>query len=195
MCSSDLNSPSFTLGTIRSHYETIGENLKDLVGPINGANNTRDLGNIIPYGENILQQSAPMTLAGYFMRSEEYNIFNSLEYNSREYEKFKAQLLDTATRNDYTNYTIPNMLTAIISDINIGKTENYPFYWSDMLPASSLYAQQSITVTPITTNVFDLSKIYDFTSSNYSGLLVYLNDKLLTINKEYTRSEEHTSEL
>ena len=179
------NSPSFTLGTVRSHYQTIGENLKNIVGPINGANNTRDLGNIIPYGENILQQSSPLTMAGYFMRSTEYNIFNALEYNSREYEKFKARFLDTATRNDYTNYSIADMLTAIVTDINIGKTENYPFYWSDMLPASSGYTQTVTTVTPITTNVFDLSTTYDFTSSNYKGLLVYLNNRLLTINSEY----------
>ena len=52
------NSPSFTLGTVRRHYDSIGENLKALVGQINGANNTRDLGNIIPYGDVILQQSS-----------------------------------------------------------------------------------------------------------------------------------------
>ena len=179
------NSATFTLGTIRSHYESIGENLKDISGPINGANNTRDLGNIIPYGTNILQQSSPLTLAGYFMRSVEYNIFNSLEYNSREYEKFKAQLLDTAVRNDYTNYTIPDMLTAIINDITTGRTNLNPFYWSDMLPASSVYTQSTYTYTSISTPVFDLSTTYDFTSSNYKGLLIYVNNELLTINYDY----------
>jgi hypothetical protein len=79
------NSQSFTLGTIRSHYQSICENVPGLIGAINGANNLRDLGNTIPYGLVILQQSAPLTLAGYFLRSEEYNIFNSLQYNSSEY--------------------------------------------------------------------------------------------------------------
>ena len=184
------NSSLFTLGTIRAHYETIGENLKGLTGKINGANNIRDLGNIIPYGENILQQSAPMTMAGYFMRSAEFNIFNSLEFNSREYEKFKAQLLDTATRNDYTNYTIPNMLTAVLNDINTGRTEYYPFYWSDMLPASSVFTQSTVTITPISTDTVDLSTTYDFTSSNYKGLLIYLNDRLLTIDADYVVSTD-----
>lgn len=184
------NSKTFTLGTVRSHYESIGENLKGLVGKINGANNSRDLGNIIPYGENILQQSSPMTMAGYFMRSQEYNIFSSLEYNSREYEKFKAQLLDTVTRNDYTNLTIPEMLTAAFNDINAGKIETSPFYWSDMLPASSIYTQNIVKITPISTNVFDLSTTYNFTNSNYKGLLVYLNNVLLTIDKDYTVSSD-----
>lgn len=184
------NSPTFTLGTVRSHYQTIGENLKALVGPINGANNTRDLGNLIPYGENILQQSAPMTLAGYFMRSADFNVFNSIEYNSRQYENFKVQMLATAVRNDYTNYSIPDMLTSIISDINTGKTQVSPFYWSDMLPASPTFFTTTTTITPISTNVFDLSTTYDFTSSNYKSLLVYINDTLLTISKDYTVSTD-----
>jgi len=180
------NSETFTLGTIRAHYETIGENLKDIVGPVNGANNTRDLGNIGRYGENILQQSSPMTLAGYFMRSPQYNIFNALNFNSREYEKFKAQMLDTAVRNDYTNYNIPDMLTAVINDMIAGRTELNPFYWSDMLPASSVFTQTTTTYTPISTPVFDLSTTYDFTSSNYQSVLVYVNNVLLTVGYDYT---------
>ncbi|CAB4138032.1 hypothetical protein UFOVP328_225 [uncultured Caudovirales phage] len=180
------NSSTFTLGTVRSHYETIGENLKDISGPINGANNTRDLGNIGRYGTNILQQSSPLTMAGYFMRSTDYNIFSALEYNSREYEKFKAQLMDTVVRNDYTNYTIPDMLTAAISDITTGRTNVNPFYWTDMLPASSVYTELTTTITPISTNEFDLTTTYDFNSSNYQSVLVYVNDVLLTYGYDYT---------
>jgi hypothetical protein len=33
------NSPSFTLGTIRTHYDTIGQNLVNLTVAVNGANN------------------------------------------------------------------------------------------------------------------------------------------------------------
>jgi hypothetical protein len=127
-----------------------------------------------------------MTLAGYFMRSEQYNIFNSLNFNSREYEKFKAQLLDTAVRNDYTNYNIPDMLTAVISDITTGRTQFNPFYWSDMLPASSVFTQTTTTYTPISTPVFDLSTTYDFSSSNYQSVLVYVNNVLLTVGYDYT---------
>ena len=41
------------------------------------------------------------------------------------------------------------------------------------------------TVTPITTQVFDTTQIYNYTSANYLGLLVYINDVLLTRDKEY----------
>ena len=182
------NSDSFTLGTIRTHYDTIAQNLVNLTGAINGANNSRDLGNIVPYGLNILQQSSPMTLAGYFLRKPDYNIFASLAYNSREYEKFKAQFLNTAVQGDYVNLTVPEILNAVFVEINAGRTSSNPFYWSDMLPTGTVYTKLQTTVTPITGQVFDLTQVYNYTSANYQALLVYLNDRLLTRNVEYTVS-------
>jgi len=182
----NANSESFTLGTIRTHYETIAENLLTFNGKINGANNTRDLGNIIPYGLNILQQSSPMTLAGYFLRKQEYPIFQSLTYNSREYEKFKAQFLNTAISNDYEGLSIAEIVTSVIGEITLGRIETNPFYWSDMLPASTVYTQTATTIGPIGINVFDTIQVYNFTSANYLGLLVYLNDVLLTRGYDYT---------
>jgi hypothetical protein len=179
------NSDYFTLGTIRTHYDTIAQNLVNLTGAVNGANNSRDLGNIVPYGLNILQQSSPITLAGYFLRKPEYDIFASLAYNSREYEKFKAQFLNTAVQGDYANLTIPEILNAVFTEINTGRTSSNPFYWSDMLPTGTVYTQLQTTVTPITGRVFDLTQIYNYTSANYQALLVYVNDRLLTRNVEY----------
>jgi hypothetical protein len=184
------NSASFTLGTIRTHYDSIAQNLVNLTGKINGANNTRDLGNIVPYGLIILQQSSPMTLAGYFLRKPEYDIFGSLEYNSRQYEKFKAQFLNQAVTGDYVNFTIPEILDAVFSEINTGRTSSSPFYWSDMLPTGTVYTQLQTTVTLITGKVFDLTQVYNYTSANYQGLLVYVNDRLLTRNIEYIVSTD-----
>jgi len=187
------NADNLTLGTIRSHYDTIGQNLVGLTGKINGANNSRDLGNIIPFGLNILQQSSPMTLAGYFLRSPNYNIFASLEYNSREYEKYKAQLLNTAISNDYVNMTVPEILTAVITDLIAGRTSSNPFYWSDMLPGGNVYTESTTVVGPITGNTFDTTQVYNYTSANYLGLLVYINDRLLTRDIEYVVSTDSST--
>jgi hypothetical protein len=180
------NSPEFTLGTIRTHYQSICENLLTLQGPVNGANNTRDLGNIIPYGLTILQQSAPMTLAGYFMRSTDFNIFASLQYNSREYIKFKARMLDSVLSQNIGFNTIASVLDTALENVSLGKLDTQPFYWSDMLPAGITFASNTYTVSFITTNVFDTVQIYDFNSANYLGLLVYLNNELLIRGVDYT---------
>ena len=181
----NANSDSFTLGTIRQHYETICENLTTLSGPINGANNTRDLGNIIPYGQIILQQSAPLTMAGYFMRSEQYNIFGALEYNSREYQKFKNQMLDAVTKQTINFQTTAQVLDTVIAEVTTGRTSQNPFYWSDMLPATSLYTTTNYTINPISRDVFDTVQVYNYTSANYLGMNVYLNNQILTRDKDY----------
>ena len=186
----NVNSPYFTVGTARTHYASICENLLDLKGPINGNNNTRDLGNIVPYGTTIIQNSAPMTLAGYFMRSTQYNIFNAISYNSREYEQYKAQLLNAAVTTDYNNYTIPEMLTAIVTQLIAGRTNINPFYWSDMLPGSKTYTTITSTWTAISTPTFNLNQTYNLTSSNYQGILVYVNDVILQLGYDYTVSQD-----
>ena len=179
------NSPEFTLGTIRTHYQSICENLLTLSGPVNGANNTRDLGNIVPYGLVILQQSSPLTLAGYFMRSPDYNIFASLQYNSREYIKFKAQMLDSVLSQNIGFNSIASVLDTALENITLGKLDTQPFYWSDMLPAGITYASNTYTVSFITTQVFDTVQVYNYTSANYLGLLVYLNEQLLIRGVDY----------
>jgi hypothetical protein len=182
----NVNSKTFTLGTVRTHYETIGENLINISGPIIGANNTRDLGNLVPYGLQILQQSAPITLAGYFLRNPQYNIFSSIEYNNKEYIKFKSQLMDTVVRNEYDDMTTAEILDSAMAEITQGRTDINPFYWSDMLPSGSVYTSTMYTVTPISTTTFSTIQTYDFISANYKGLLVYLNNILLERDFEYT---------
>ena len=180
------NSPAFTLGTIRTHYESICENLLDLTGPINGSNNSRDLGNIVPYGLEILQQSSPLTLAGYFMRSTDYNIFASLQYNSREYIKFKAQMLDAVlAQNNIAFRTTADILNQALADITLGKVESQPFYWSDMIPQGVTTYSNTYTVGLTTRPTFDTVQVYNYTSANYLGLCVYINNVILTRDKDY----------
>jgi hypothetical protein len=181
----NANSPRFTLGTVRTHYQSICENLTTLSGPVNGANNTRDLGNIIPYGLVILQQSAPLTLAGYFMRSQEYNIFAALKYNSQEYLKYKAQLMDAVLQQNISFKTTGQILDTAIQDVTLGKVESQPFYWSDMLPSGIPTYSNSYTVGFTTSPVFDTVQIYNYESSNYLGLLVYKSGILLTRGTDY----------
>jgi len=182
----NANSPLFTLGTIRTHYESICQNLLTLSGKINGSNNTRDLGNIVPYGSIILQQSSPLTLAGYFMRSSSYNIFASLQYNSREYIKYKARMLDAVLTQENIAYkNTAEILDTAINDVTLGKVDTQPFYWSDMLPSGTTYASNTYTVGYTTLNTFDTVQIYNFTSANYLGLCVYLNEVLLERQQDY----------
>ncbi len=182
----NANSETFTLGSIRSHYETIGQNLTTLQGPIIGANNSRDLGNIVPYGLQILQQSAPLTLAGYFERSQQYNIFAAIEYNSREYIKFKSLLLETVIRNEYGDMSTADIIDSAVAEITKGRTDINPFYWSDMMPTGAVYTESINPITPITVPEFNTNQVYDYTSANYLGLSVYLTRSVVGFGTETT---------
>lgn len=184
------NSNQFTLGTIRTHYESIGQNLKTLKGDIIGANNTRDLGNILRYGDIIVQQSSPLTLTGVTLRQPAFEFFNALRFNSREYTRYKALLMDQAVSGDYVNQTPAQILDSILIEISLGRSEISPFYWSDMIPSGSTYIENSYTYSFISSSTFDTVQTYNFEQSNFQGLLVYLNDKLLTKDYEYTVSPD-----
>jgi hypothetical protein len=181
----NVNSDQFTLGTVRSHYESIAENIVNFVGPINGSNNSRDLGNLVVHGLQILEQSSPLPMAGFFMRNRSYDIFASIQYNSQEYVKFKNKLMDAVARNDFNNETVAEIFTKCMAQVNVGQTQQSPFYWSDMLPAGSILTSRSYTFTAISTPFFDTSRVYDFTSSNYQALNVYINNRLLVRDYEF----------
>ena len=180
------NSEYFTLGTVRTHYESICQNLTTLSGKINGPNNTRDLGNIGPYGLIILQQSSPLTLAGYFLRSQDNNIFAAVDYNGREYVKFKNQMLNAVTQQTIQYQSTADVLDDAIASITLGKIETQPFYWSDMIPQGALYTTTTYTISFVTTNTFDTIDVHNYKSANYLGMNVYLNDVILTRSTEYT---------
>ena len=180
------NSDIFTLGTIRTHYQSIGQNLRTIQGTIVGANNTRDLGDILRYGSTIVQNSAPITLTGVFLRQQQFEVISAIEFNSREYAKYKAFMLDLVTQGDYQGLSPTEILDIVLQEISLGRSNISPFYWSDMLPAGETYTENTYTYSVISTPTFDTIQTYDFTASNYLGLLVFLNGVLLTKNYEYT---------
>jgi hypothetical protein len=186
----NTNSREFTLGTIRQHYESICQNLPGITGSINGSNNSRDLGNLVPYGLVILQQSAPLTLPGYFFGDDNLNIFNAIAFNSREYFKYKNLVLNGITEIELQFETPAEILDQVIESITQGRVENQPFYWSDMLPSGAVFLETVYPITPTSIARFDTKQTYNYRSANYLGLNVYFNDRILVRNTDYVVSED-----
>lgn len=163
-------------GDIRGHYQTIFYNNPDTTGIVFGSNNTRDLGNIAPYGTRIIQNSASLVLPGAFLRQNNHNLFDALEYNSREYIKFKTLLVDTVNKTSYQQKFDPAfILDDALDQISSVKNQDMPFFWSDMIPNKASYITNIYTLQNDTLETaYPLSKVYDFTSANYDGVLVYI---------------------
>ena len=170
---------ALTLGDLRGHYKTMFNNAPGLTGQAFGANNFRDLANLVPYGTRIIQNSAPLTLPAAFLRNNGFNFFDAITFNSNEYAKYKALLVNTLENNDFTYIaTASGLLDEVIEIITEPKTSTNSFFWSDMLPAKNKTSSKVYTFKSVLDNAeFDLTKIYDFENANYSGVLVYLTRK------------------
>jgi hypothetical protein len=165
------------IGDIRAHYSSIFINNIYMTGQMYGANNYRDLGNLVPYGNKIIQNSAPLTSVGSFLRLQNHNIFDSLLFNSREYIKFKTLLADTVNQIvNQQSYTSSIYLDSALEIISSSKSQEQPFFWSDMLPNKVPYASNAYNFNnDLETSIFPLTKVYDFSSANYDGVLIYVS--------------------
>jgi len=164
------------IGDIRSQYQDIFINNPNSTGTIFGSNNLRDLGNLVPYGTKIIQNSASLVLPSVFLRKSEHNLFNALQYNSEQYVKYKQQLVKIVNDIDWEQRFEPSyILDTALEQIVSAKSEGDSFFWSDMLPSQAPYKTNTYTfANALQESIYPLAQTYDFTEANYKGVLVYL---------------------
>lgn len=179
----NANVKQVNVGDIRRHYQSIFNNAPNTVGNALGPNNYRDSGDLVPYGSSIIQNSASLVLPGTFLRKQNHSLFDALLFNNREYINFKTLLINTINNTAYETY--PNahdMLDAAMDQITLTKTDDAPFFWSDMLPTKAAYITNKYAfANSLDTSIYPLSRIYDFTKANYFGVVVYLTRIILDV--------------
>jgi len=165
------------IGDIRLQYRDIFINAPNTTGDLFGSNNYRDLGNLVPYGTAIIQNSASLVLPGTFLRKQNYNLFDALLFNSREYIKYKQLIVDTVNNMDLVQRYLPaQLLDMALDQITDAKSQIQAFFWSDMLPVKSAFRTNTYTfANTLDTTIYPLSKVYNFQTANYDGVLVYLS--------------------
>ena len=164
------------IGDIRSQYQDIFINNPSSTGVIFGSNNLRDLGNLVPYGTKIIQNSAPVVLPSVFLRKSEHNLFDALQFNSNQYMQYKQQLIKTVNDIDWERIFEPSyILDTALEQMVSAKSEGDSFFWSDMLPSQAPYKSNTYTfANALQESIYPLAQMYDFTEANYKGVLVYL---------------------
>ena len=191
----NANLETVNVGDIKNQYQTIFYNNPNTSGEAFGPNNYRDLGNLVPWGDRIIQNSASLALVGAFLRKPNQNIFNALMFNSREYIKFKTLLVDTVNNTDYAQRFNPStILDDALTQINRVKIQSQPFFWSDMIPSKTPYIINNYTYTTATiAPTYPLSQVYNFSTANYSGVLVYVATTVsnVTITKQLVTNVDY----
>lgn len=172
----NTNITTVNVGDIKNQYDSIFQNTFGVIGPVFGPNNVYNLGDLNKYGTAIIQNSASLVLPGVFLRKPGFNVFEALQFNSDQYTNFKTLLISLTDQNDFTIYTNPaTMLDTILYQIASTKNSTNSFFWSDMLYTGSPYRTNSYPFTvSLSTVTLPTYRTYDFTSSNYYGLAVYI---------------------
>ena len=164
------------IGDIRTHYQSIYYNSPGFNGEVFGINNYRDLGDLVPYGTTIIQNSGSLVLPGAFFRSKNHDLFNSILYNSRQYTTYKQLLIYTVQNLDLVQQFSPaEILNSALDIITSSKSSDQSFFWSDMLPAQAPFKTSTYTFNnSLSTSLYPLTQVYNFDTANYNGILVYL---------------------
>jgi len=171
------NITTVNVGELRLHYQSICVNNDEITGTTFGNNNFRDLGNLVPWATQIIQNSASLVLLGAMLRKSDHNLFNALYYNNIEYIKYKTLLVSTADQTIVQQTFNPAMmLDQVLDVITSSKTSTQSFFWSDMLPNKAVFITNTYTfANSLDVSVYPLSRVYSFIEANYYGVLVYLN--------------------
>ena len=179
---------SFTFGEVADQVLSMVEDLQEFDGVFPGNSNLRDLGDIDKFGKRFIKHTGPLNLPLYHLTSKKFNIVNAIEYNAKEYEKFKREVINTATNLGFDGETKLH-LDKVLQETNKDKTETQPFYFSDMLGYN--------TTNKIVHTIFDkddkfygLSKKFNLSNLSEKSVNVYLNGKQLIYNLDYNFTDE-----
>ena len=192
----------FTLGEVIDHVDSIIDNIymeeatsieeveydldSDItfIGVFPGASNLRDLGNVTPYGTKFVQHSGPASLSLYHITSNTNNIVRAIEQSRDSYNQFKRNFISIATSLGANTTTI-EQVNLILQEINKDKPNNFPYYFSDMVPyrASS---KNDITVIDGRVKFYPLTNVFNLDTLSNKAVGVYLNGVQLIHKKDYT---------
>ena len=181
--SANKNIQTLTLGQLRNHLVTTKNKSLSVVGDIPGNSNLRDI-QIINKGGSILQHSAPLIYAGLFLTNTTANFVNSIKFASEEYSRFKTKFLELAINSELDRLDVAGSVDTILSSINSLKNSMFPWYYSDMVPYSSMDNVRLPVYTVINPALksYEITSIFESTISN-AAVLVYLTR---TVDNETT---------
>ncbi len=180
------NVTTFTLGEVLDHVSSIVDNNDEVTGTFPGVGNLRDVGQLSKYGLKFVKHSGPINLALYNLTNKDYDAIGAIRYAGLEYIKFKREFLRIANELGFDGVDKVHV-DKILTTLNSTKTNQDSFYFSDMVP----YGNDSLTTHNIddpSETIFSLTRGIDFTTLNEYAVLPYLNNKLLTKDKDYSIS-------
>ena len=174
-----------TLGDLRNHIKALTQNSLDFVGSFPGVSNLRDI-DVTKQGGTILQHSAPLSYAMMFLSSDGYSFVRSVQLAEQEYTRFKNKFIKLSeSEADIPYMEATDAVDFILTRLNEFKTNEFPWYYSDMVPYGNNKRVNRYTIFDITSRNYEISFAFNKDIPNNSAVLVYLNGVQLLSNLEY----------
>ena len=188
------NFPTLTLGQFRNHLTTLAQNTTTVIGQVPGFSNIRDL-DIKAYGGSILQHSAPTIYGSLFLTNKEVSFVDSITLAQQEYSKFKNRFLESFS--SVVNAGLTNNPAAavdyVIHNLNYVKSNQSPWYYSDMLPYDQNKSIIEYTIIDAELVEYEIDTIFNDTVLSNKAVLVYVNGVQLIKGIDYTFNQTRPS--
>lgn len=177
-----------TVGQVRNHIKELATNIPTLVGPSLGSNNIRDI-DYKKYPGRIMQHSAGNILPQYLLTNKDVDFESAMRYSMEEYTRFKRKFVANLNDLDLDLRSPKDAVDIIISHMAGTKTDNFPFYYTDMVAWGSQKNTVFHNIDDPLQREFEYNTEYKATTISNQAVLVYLksgeNFTLLIQGRDY----------
>jgi predicted nucleic acid-binding Zn-ribbon protein len=184
----NINITGFTFGEMGDHVQTIVEEIQYIDGVFPGISNLRDQGLVAKHGKRFVQHSSPINLSNFHLNDETANIITAIEYNKREYSKFKREFLDVANTLGFDG-DVKTHVDKVLEKINKNKNNSMPFYFSDMMAYGLCYSVDH-SVFDTNNRFYPLNTKFDLSELSIRSVNVYHNGIQIAYNRDYMFNSE-----
>jgi len=181
-----------TFGQILKHVHDIHEKNIDIVGPMPGSSNLRDLPDVRLKGGTILQHLGPLPAAFFNLIDTNANFVSALDYCRDEYVRYKEAFLNYDTGKTYEG-TVAQRVDDIIAGLAKDKNYSFPFFYEDMVGHGENVSIRNYTVQDESEVTYAIDSQFDVTKASNRAVYVYLNNTLLLRGTDYSFSTTEDS--
>jgi len=175
-----------TFGELASHLTSGAQLLTTLDGRSVGNNNLFIQPTLDSYCTKFGYHNGNILLAMALLKNRTLGFVQSLEYARNEFTKFKNSVIQKYNTVVFDEENpVPTMLDSILSEYVLGKTADFPFYDSDMVPGYTNFVENSYKVRYQEDKTYPLTTAYVDEESNRKAVLVYHNGILLARYQDY----------
>ena len=178
---------TFTFGQVLGHVKDIFDKNSDVVGTYPGTSNLRDKPDARLKGGKIQQHQGAIMPAVFGLIDQQANVIRSIEYSSKEYEKFYDSFITKAVGTAYEGVA-SDRVDEIIESINQGRDSKFAYFYEDMIGHGENYSLRTYTVADSSVTEYAIDSLFSTTTISNRAVYVYLNDVQLLLGTDYTFS-------